>query len=306
MYSLFPITHLDAYKMYKQAAASFWVVEEVDLSRDHEDLERMSADEKHLLFTVLAFFAASDAIVNENLVARFYEEIDVQEIRQFYAMQIAMEAIHSEMYSILIDTYVKDTELKARLFNGIETTPCIRRKADFCLKYMDKNLPLNERLVAYACVEGILFSASFAVIFYFKKRGMMPGLTLSNEFIARDEGLHSQFSVLVYKTFEELPHETITEIVKESVDAEIQFVRTALTTSVLGFSTDDLEQYVRFIADRLLFELGCSKNYNVPNPLEWMDLQSMNTKTNFFESRVSEYAKPTDTAIDWTDLTCDC
>ena len=217
-----------------------------------------------------------------------------------------MEAIHSEMYSILIDTYVKDPEIKTQLFNGIENTPSIREKAEYCHKYMNKDLPINQRLVAYACVEGILFSASFAVIFYFKKRGLMPGLTLSNEFIARDEGLHADFSVLVYKTqFEPLPESTVVEIVDEAVQAEIKFVRTALEGAVIGFCSQDLETYVQFIADRLLFELGCAKHYNVQNPLDWMDMQAMQTKTNFFESRVSEYSKATDTAIDWSDLDCD-
>jgi len=278
--------------MYRKACASFWVTSEVDLSGDKAQFESLTKAERTLILEVLAFFAASDGIVNENLVCQFYQEVEEQEARQFYAIQIGVEAIHSEMYSILIDTYVSDSQQKLDLFNAIETHPAIKAKADFAFKYMDKSMPLSVRLVAYACTEGILFSASFATIYYFKKRGLMPGLTLSNEFISRDEGLHADFSCLVYQhKFMPLEESVIHEIVNDAVEAELAFVDSCLTGSVIGLSNESLKEYVRFISDRLLVQLDCSKVYNLKNPLEYMDIQSLQTKTNFFESRVSEYSR---------------
>lgn len=291
-WTLFPITLPKHYAMYKQACASFWVAEEVDVTKDGKDLEELKQPEKDMLFRVLSFFAASDAIVSENLVAQFFGEIEDQEVRQFYAIQIGVEAVHSEMYSILIDTYVKDADTRAGLFAGVENSATIKAKADFCRKYTSRDIGLNKRLVAYACVEGILFSASFAVIYFFKKRGVLHGLTSANEFIARDEGLHATFSCLVYKTHTEpLPEEEVVEVVREAVLAEHAFVDECIPATIYGLSAERLKVYVEFIADRLLVELGFSKLYHVQNPLEYMDMQSLATKSNFFETRVSEYRK---------------
>lgn len=289
--SLFPIQHQRLWDLYKQACSSFWVTDEVDLSGDKGDLEKLSAQERKLLMRVLAFFSCSDIIVNDNLVCNFYQELDVPECKQFWAFQMGVEAVHSEQYALLIDTYATAEE-KPQLFNGIESFPSIRAKADFCRRYMDTSYSLPLRIVAYACVEGVLFSSSFAVIYWLKKRGLCPGLTLSNEFISRDEGLHASFACEVFRTLLEKQSDlAVHTIVREAVEAECAFVSDNLDISVLGLNADSMCTYVRYIADRLLFELGHPKLYHVANPLEYMDMIALQTKANFFESRVSEYKK---------------
>ncbi len=280
--------------MYKKAEASFWTVEEVDLSKDLIDWSNMKDGEVHFISHVLAFFAASDGVVNENLVQRFTNEIQIPEARFFYGLQIAMENIHSEMYSMLIDTYIKDSVEKDRLFRAIETIPCIAAKANWALRWIDdKRSSFAERLVAFAAVEGIFFSGSFAAIFWLKKRGLMPGFTFSNELISRDEGLHTDFACLLFSKYivEKPSEDRIHDIVKEAVRIEQEFLTDALPVSLIGMNAASMNTYIEFVADRLLIDLGCRRVWNSENPFEFMTNISLEGKTNFFEKRVSEYRK---------------
>ena len=290
---LFTIQHNDIWEFYKKAEASFWTAEEIDLSQDLKDWQNtMTDDEKHFIKHVLAFFAASDGIVNENLAENFVAEVQYTEAKFFYGFQIAVENIHSETYSLLIDTYVKDPKEKDYLFNAIETMDCVKKKADWALRWIDEG-SFAERLVAFAAVEGIFFSGSFCSIFWLKKRGLMPGLSFSNELISRDEGLHCDFACLLYNNHvkNQLPKETVQEIIKDAVEIEKEFVTDALPVKLIGMNSDLMCQYIEFVADRLLDELGCDKVYNSTNPFDFMEMISLQGKTNFFEKRVGEYQK---------------
>jgi ribonucleoside-diphosphate reductase subunit M2 len=279
--------------MYKKAEASFWTAEEIDLAQDSKDWLKLSPNERHFISHVLAFFAASDGIVNENLAMNFATEVQASEARCFYGFQIAIENIHSEVYSLLIDTYIKDTYEKARLLNAIETVPCVAKKANWALLWLNRErASFAERLVAFAAVEGIFFSGSFCSIFWLKKRGLMPGLCFSNELISRDEGMHCNFACLLYnKLVNKLPHEQIHKIIGDAVEIESEFVREALPVELIGMNSTLMTQYIEFCADRLLVELKCPKKYNSSNPFDWMDMISLEGKSNFFEKNVSEYAK---------------
>lgn len=291
-FSMFPIQYPGIWEMYKKAEASFWTAEEVDLSSDMKHWEGLTDDEKHFVSHVLAFFASSDGIVLENLAARFLNEIQVPEARAFYGFQIAIENIHSEMYSLLLDAYIKDNVEKQRLFRAIETIPCVKKKADWAIKWMGSESSFAERIVAFACVEGIFFSGSFCAIFWLKKRGLMPGLTFSNELISRDEGLHCDFACLLYSLLnEKLSKDRILEIVKDAVEMEKEFVTDSLPCQLIGMNATLMQDYIDFVADRLLVSLGLEKEYNTQNPFEWMELISLQGKTNFFEKRVGEYQK---------------
>lgn len=291
---LFPIKYQDIWQFYKKAEASFWTAEEVDLSKDQTDWEsRLNNDERFFISRVLAFFAASDGIVNENLVVRFSKEVQIPEARCFYGFQIMMENIHSEMYSLLIDTYIKDPVERDFLFRAIDTVPCVRKKADWALRWIDDpNAPFGVRLVAFAAVEGIFFSGSFAAIFWLKKRGMMPGLTFSNELISRDEGLHCDFACLLLRHLQSPPSAAIIQrIITEAVLIEQEFLTEALPVALIGMNCNMMSRYIEFVADRLLVALGLPKFYNAENPFDFMDLISLQGKTNFFEKRVGEYQK---------------
>lgn len=291
---LFPIKYHEIWQMYKKAEASFWTAEEIDLSKDlHDWNERLNDNERYFISRVLAFFAASDGIVNENLVENFSAEVQVPEAKCFYGFQIMMENIHSETYSLLIDTYVKDPKENEYLFNAIDNIPCIKEKAEWALCWInDKDALFGERLVAFAAVEGIFFSGSFASIFWLKKRGLMPGLTFSNELICRDEGLHTDFACLLFSHLNNTPDESIVrKIIIEAVDIEKRYFTDALPVNLLGMNKDLMCQYVEFVADRLFVALGCDKHYNVTNPFDFMENISLAGKTNFFEKRVSDYQK---------------
>jgi len=290
---ILPIQYSDIWRMYKKAVASFWTVEEVDLSKDLGHWETLKKDEKFFISNILAFFAASDGIVNENLVERFLEEVQIPEARCFYGFQIAIENIHSEMYSLLIDTYVKDSVERSHLFNAIQTIPPVAKKADWALKWINaESSSYAERVVAFACVEGIFFSGSFAAIFWLKKRGLMPGLTFSNELISRDEGLHTDFACLMFRHIANKPSELrILEIVKSAVEIETEFMTEALPVALIGMNCGLMVEYIKFVADRLLVELLCEKCYNVENPFDFMENISLEGKTNFFEKKVGEYQK---------------
>ena len=290
---LFPIAHSDIWEMYKLHAASFWTAEEIDLAEDAKDWAALSADEQHFLKHVLAFFAASDGIVNENLVMNFSNEVQWPEARAFYGFQIMMENIHAETYSLLIDTYIKDPNEKDHLFKALETVPSVKRKGDWAMRWLDrKRGSFAERLISFAAVEGIFFSGSFCAIFWLKKRGLMPGLCFSNELISRDEGLHCDFACLLHsKLVRGAGENVIHRIISEAVEIEIEFVTNALPVSLLGMNSDQMSQYIRFVADRLLIALGATKLYNDENPFPWMEMISMQGKTNFFEKRVGEYQK---------------
>lgn len=289
---LFPIKHNNIWEMYKKAEASFWTAEEIDLNPDLQDWDnKLNDDEKHFIKHVLAFFAASDGIVNENLAVNFMNEVQYPEARCFYGFQIMMENIHSETYSLLIDSYIKDPQEKDRLFHSIDTLPCVGKKAEWALKWIG-NGTFAERLIAFAAVEGIFFSGSFCSIFWLKKRGLMPGLTFSNELISRDEGLHCDFACLLYSELtNQLPKERVTAIIKNAVEIEKEFVSDALPVRLIGMNADMMCQYIEFVADRLLVALGCDKTYNATNPFDFMELISLQGKTNFFEKRVAEYQK---------------
>ena len=290
---LFPIQHDDIWGFYKKAEASFWTAEEIDLSQDLTDWEnKLTNDEKHFIKHVLAFFAASDGIVNENLAEHFLSEVQYTEAKFFYGFQIAIENIHSETYSLLIDTYIKKSQEKNYLFNAIDTMDCVKRKADWALRWIDKG-SYAERLVAFAAVEGIFFSGSFCSIFWLKKRGLMPGLTFSNELISRDEGLHCDFACLLYTKHlvNKLTKKQVREIIMDAVTIEKEFVTDAIPVKLIGMNSDLMSQYIEFVADRLLVELGNEKEYHTSNPFDFMEMISLQGKANFFEKRVGEYQK---------------
>lgn len=288
---LLPIKYSKIWDMYKKHEAGFWTAEEIDLHPDLKDWERLNDDERHFIKHVLAFFAASDGIVNENLAVNFMKEVQLPEARCFYGFQIMMENIHSETYSLLIDAYIKDPKEKNRLFHAIDTVPCVQKKAQWALTWIN-NGSFAERLVAFAAVEGIFFSGSFCSIFWLKKRGLMPGLSFSNELISRDEGLHCDFACLLYGMLKtKLSQEQIHSIIKDAVACEHEFVTDALPVSLIGMNAKLMCQYIEFVADRLLASLGYSKIYNSLNPFDFMEMISLQGKTNFFEKRVSEYKK---------------
>ena len=289
---LFPIEHDDIWSFYKKAEASIWTAEEIDLGQDLKDWDTLTGDERHFIKHVLAFFAASDGIVNENLAENFVSEVQYTEAKFFYGFQIAIENIHSETYSLLIDTYVKDAKEKDGLFNALDTMDCVKKKADWALRWIDEG-NFAERLVAFAAVEGIFFSGSFCSIFWLKKRGLMPGLTFSNELISRDEGLHCDFACLLYNDhlINKLSIESIQTIIVDAVTIEKEFVTDALPVRLIGMNAELMCQYIEFVADRLLLELNCSKIYHASNPFDFMEMISLQGKTNFFEKRVGEYQK---------------
>ena len=290
---IFPIKHDDIWQFYKKAEASFWTAEEVDLSPDMVDWNnKLNDDERFFISHILAFFAASDGIVNENLAINFLQEVQYPEARCFYGFQIMIENIHSEMYSLLIDTYIKDNTQKDHLLRAVDTIPCVQKKADWAMRWIGKGT-FAERLIAFAAVEGIFFSGSFCSIFWLKKRGLMPGLTFSNELISRDEGLHCDFACLLYNTHivDRLEEEKVKDIIRHAVEIEKEFVSDALPVRLIGMNADLMCQYIEFVADRLLLALGCSKVWNATNPFDFMEMISLQGKTNFFERRVGEYAK---------------
>jgi ribonucleotide reductase beta subunit family protein with ferritin-like domain len=290
---LFPIKYHDIWDMYKKAMASFWTAEEIDLYSDIKDWEALNEQERHYISHILAFFSASDGIVNENLALRFYNDVQIPEARSFYGFQIAMENIHAETYGLLIDTYIKDNAKKNYLFKAIDNIPCIKKKADWAMKWIHGNESFAERLVAFAAIEGIFFSGAFCSIFWLKKRGLMPGLTFSNELISRDEGLHTDFACLLYKNYiTTKPSDgRIRELITEAVEIECEFISEALPVSLIGMNADMMKEYIRFVADRLMRSLGYGNIYEGKNPFDWMELISMQGKTNFFEKRVAEYQK---------------
>ncbi len=291
-YVIFPVQQEPIWKMYKKAVSSFWTVEEIDLSKDMDDYKQLKEEEQHFIKNVLAFFAASDGIVNENLVERFCNEVQVLEAKFFYGFQVAMENIHSETYSLLIDTYIRDVAEKSRLLNAVETIPSVKKKADWALQWIsDKDSTFGTRVIAFAAVEGIFFSGSFCSIFWLKKRGLMPGLCFSNELISRDEGLHTEFAVLMYSMLKDKPHEeTVKQIIREAVSIEKEFITESLPCSLIGMNQTLMSEYIEYVADRLLQMLQLEPIYNTHNPFEWMELISIQGKTNFFEKRVGEYA----------------
>ena len=291
-YTLFPIQYDDIYQMYKRQVDSFWRPEEVDLSRDLNDWANLTDDERHFISMTLAFFAGSDGLVMENISLRFLNDVKVAEARSFYAFQSAMESIHSEMYSILIETYIKDTTEKNKLFKAIDNFPCITTKARWAEKWIgDDDASFASRLLAFACVEGIFFSSSFASIYWIKKRGLMPGLTLSNEFISRDEALHTEFAILLYsKLNNKVSKARATEIIRDATEIEKSFITDSLPCRLIGMNSKLMTQYVEFVADRLCIQLGYDKIYGSHNPFDFMELISVETKTNFFERTNSEYA----------------
>lgn len=289
-FCLFPIQDDDIYRMYAKAEASFWTVNEVDLGSDLADFERLTDHERRFILRVLAFFASADGIVNENLACRFLGEVQLQEARLFYGFQIAIEGIHNQMYSELINFYERDPEAQKTLFNAIDDIPAIRTKAVWAMKWMDETCPFEERLIAFMCVEGIFFSASFCAIFWLKKRGIMPGLTFSNELISRDEALHCEFACLLYSRLKNrVTVERVHEIVDSAVSAECEFVEDALDVDIIGINARLMSQYVRYVADHWLRALDVPALYNVSNPFDWMELISLQGKTNFFEKRVGDY-----------------
>lgn len=289
---MFPVEYPDVFEMYKKHEASFWTVEEIDLAQDMKDWESLNEGEQHFIKFVLAFFAASDGIVIENLAAQFSMEVQIPEARAFYGFQIAMENIHSETYSLLIEQYIKDPAEKDSLFDAIHTTPAVESKARWAVQWMNRDNSFAERLVAFAAVEGILFSGSFCAIFWVKKRGLMPGLTFSNELISRDEGLHADFACLLYSMLEnKLPEDVVHDIIRGGVEAEKKFICDALPCDLIGMNSELMLRYIEFVADRLLTALGHSKIWHSENPFDWMELISLQGKTNFFEKRVGEYQK---------------
>jgi ribonucleoside-diphosphate reductase subunit M2 len=289
---MFPIKYQDIWEMYKKQVDCFWRAEEIDLTKDAGHWDSLNQDEKYFISMILAFFAASDGIVLENLASRFMSDVQVSEARAFYGFQIAMENIHSETYSLLIETYIKEKEEKHKLFNAIENFPCIKKKSDWAQKWIhDNRSSFATRLVAFACVEGIFFSGAFCSIYWLKKRGLMPGLTFSNELISRDEALHCEFAVLLYnKLQKKVDKARIQEIIKEAVEIETEFICQALPCRLIGMNSELMTQYIQFVADRLCVQLGYKKIYNVTNCFDWMELISLESKTNFFEKRTDAYA----------------
>lgn len=294
-YTLFPISpnEEDLYKLYKKAVASFWTPEEIDFNKDKEDWEKLTENEQYFIKHVLAFFAGSDGIVQDNLASRFQREVQSPIARLFYAFQNAMEGVHSETYSLLIDQYVKDKNEQLKYFRAIDEIPCIREKALWAVKWIESAEDYATRLVAFACVEGIFFSGSFCAIYWIKKRGLLPGLTFSNELISRDEGLHTEFAVAMYhKLQNKLDKSVVREIIESAVQKETAFICDALPCSLIGMNSRDMTEYIQFVADRLAMQLGIDKIYKVQNPFDFMELISLEGKTNFFEKKVSEYSKP--------------
>jgi ribonucleoside-diphosphate reductase beta chain len=290
---IFPIKHHDIWEWYKKMEASFWTAEEIDLSQDLNDWNnKLNHDEKYFIKHILAFFAASDGIVNENLAENFVNEVQYAEAKFFYGFQIMMENIHSETYSLLIDTYVKDEAEKADLFNALEVFPAIKKKADWALQWIDSD-SFAERLIAFAAVEGIFFSGAFCSIYWLKKRGLMPGLTFSNELISRDEGVHCDFAVHLHQhhLVNKVPKDRIRTIIIDALNIEREFITESLPVSLIGMNSNLMTQYLEFVTDRLLVELGCEREYNTPNPFDFMDMISLQGKTNFFEKKVAEYQK---------------
>lgn len=291
-YCLFPIRYEEVWDKYKAHEAAIWTLEELDFSKDSEDWEKLNDKEKHFIEYILAFFAGSDGIVNENLAVQFMKEVKIAEARCFYGVQNAMENIHSETYSMMIEMFVKDPARKDELFNAIDNIPCVQDKAQWALHWINNNDSFGERLVAFAAVEGIFFSGSFCSIFWFKKRGLLPGLCKSNEFISRDEGLHCDFACLLFSMLNNKPSEArVQEIIRDAVKCEEKFVRDSLPVALIGMNAEEMIQYIHCVADRLLVALGCNKIYNASNPFDWMELICLGGKANFFETRPSEYKK---------------
>jgi ribonucleoside-diphosphate reductase subunit M2 len=299
-YVIFPIKYPKIWDMYKRSQECFWRVEEVSLAQDIKDWDRLTNDDRHFIKMVLGFFASSDGIVSENLALRFYGDTDIPEARAFYSFQLAIESIHGEMYSTMIDTLIKDKDEKDRLFRAVENYPCIEKKAKWAQQWITNSNSYAVRLVAFAVVEGIFFSSSFSAIYWIKKRGLMPGLTLSNDFISRDESLHTDHAILLYELQpDKMDEKSFHHLVNDAVEVELEFVEGALPVRLIGMNKDHMKQYVKFVADRLCVQLGYSKLYNSTNPFDWMLLQSTNCKKNFFERVVSDYglAKKTDDSI---------
>lgn len=292
---LFPIKYPDIYKKYKDAVSTFWTPEEIDLSKDLNDWNhKLNDNEKYFIKNIIAFFAGSDGIVMENLAKCFMNDIEIPEVRQFYSYQLFIEAIHSETYSLLIDTYINDEDEKNKLFKAIQYIPCITKKAEWAQKWMDRDKPFAQRLIGFAIVEGIFFSSSFCAIYWIKKRGLMPGLTFSNELISRDEGMHTDFACLLHEMINnKIPQNNVFDIFKEAVDIEKEFICDSIPCAMIGMNSILMSQYIEFVADRLLTQLGYDKLYNTQNPFEFMELISLRPKSNFFEIRVGEYKKAT-------------
>jgi ribonucleotide reductase beta subunit family protein with ferritin-like domain len=291
-FTTFPVRYSDLWDLYKKAVGSFWTVEEIDLAGDLKDWDKLSSDEQHFIKMVLAFFAASDGIVMENIDMNFSKDVQIAEARSFYSYQGFNESIHSETYSLMIDKLVRDPEEKANLFRAIETSPAVKQKAEWALKWMQQGSPFAQRLAAFACVEGIFFSGSFCAIFWLKKRGLMPGLSFSNELISRDEGLHQEFAVTLFNHLLDKPSQiTIADIVRSAVEIEKMFILEALPCKLIGMDSTEMSRYIEFVADRLLVQLGCPKVWNSENPFDWMETISLEGKTNFFEKRVGDYSK---------------
>ncbi|MDX1912242.1 MAG: ribonucleoside-diphosphate reductase small subunit [Saprospiraceae bacterium] len=290
---ILPINYAEVWKMYKTSVASFWTAEEVDLTQDITDWEKkLNDDERHFIKHVLAFFAASDGIVNENLVLNFMREVQIPEARCFYGFQVAIENIHAEMYSLLIDTYIKDPKEKDYLFHALQNLPCVAKKGEWALRWIENAPTFAHRLIAFAAVEGIFFSGSFCSIYWLKKRGLMPGLTFSNELISRDEGMHTDFACLLYSMMQnKIDPAEVKAIITEAVEFEKEFITDALPVSLIGMNAEMMSQYIEFVADRLLMSLGCEKTFGTANPFPWMDMISIQGKTNFFEKRVGDYQK---------------
>ena len=292
---LFPIKYNDIYEEYKKAESTFWTINEIDLSKDINDWDKLNNNEKYFIKNIIGFFAGSDGIIIENLAVRFLNEIEIPEARSFYSYQIFNENIHSETYSLLIDTYIKDNEEKNKIFNSIENIPCIAKKASWAYKWIQNNeVNFATRLIAFAIVEGIFFSGSFCAIYWLKKRGLMPGLTFSNELISKDEGMHCHFACLLYSYIKnKLKKEIVHEIFKEAVEIEKEFITESIPCNMIGMNSIMMKQYIEFVSDRLLVQLGYSKIWNTENPFDFMELISLRPKSNFFELRVGEYAKST-------------
>lgn len=291
-FTTFPIRYPDLWELYKKAIASFWTVEEVDLAKDLTDWENLNSQEQHFIKLVLAFFASSDGIVFENLDLNFTKDVQIPEARSFYAYQGFNESIHGETYSLMIDKFVRDPTEKDGLFRAIETVPAVTKKAEWAIRWMNRGSSFGQRLAAFACVEGIFFSGSFCSIFWLKKRGLMPGLSFSNELISRDEGLHQEFAVTLFSHLKDKPsHGTIIDIVKSAVEIEKEFITAALPCRLIGMDADQMKQYIEFVADRLLTQFGIKPYWNSSNPFDWMETISLEGKTNFFEKRVGDYSK---------------
>jgi ribonucleotide reductase beta subunit family protein with ferritin-like domain len=291
-YTMFPIKDHGIWKLYKKSVSVFWTAEEINLAGDYEDFATLTPNEQHFIKMILAFFASSDGVVLENLGTRFLNEVQLSEARAFYSFQLFMETVHGETYSLLIDTYVKDKKEKAKLFNAIETFPCVKKKADWAIKWIqDNDSSFETRLLAFACVEGIFFSGAFCSIFWLKKRGLMKGLGFSNELISRDEGLHTEFAVYLYNTYgNRLPEDKVSSLIHDAVTIEKEFICDALPCRLIGMNSVLMGEYIEYVADRLLVQLGYRKYYNTNNPFQFMEQISMDAKTNFFEKRNSDYS----------------